>query len=92
LFHTKAYVEVPALRDETPASFIPDIMQSVIRSSIALCHRHKRNHLFLTSSLLAYEASVAGSLYSALQHPSTEIIVPVFPYRSPQREFPLNAA
>jgi hypothetical protein len=47
-------------------------------------NRCKRNHLLSTSSLLAYEASVANSLYSTLQHSSTEIFVPVFLYRSPQ--------
>jgi hypothetical protein len=67
-------------------------MQSEIRTPIALDHRYKRNYLLLTSSLLAYEASVADSRYSTLQHPSTGIFVPVFPYRSPQREFPLHAA
>ena len=72
----------------SPASFTPDVMQSEIRTPIALGHRYKRNYLFLTSSLLHYEASVADSLYSTLQQTSTGIIVPVFPYRSPQWKFP----
>ena len=58
-------------------SFTPDVMQSVIRPPIALGHRYKRNYLFLTS-LDNYEASVADSLYSTLQHSSTEIKSPFF--------------
>jgi hypothetical protein len=61
-----------------PASFTPDAMQSEIRSPIALGHRYKRKYLFLTSSLLAYEASVADSIYSAHQQTSTEIKSPFF--------------
>ena len=89
LFHTKACCW-------SLASFTPDVMQSEIIpitiGTIALGNRHKRNCLLLTSSILAYEASVAGSLYSTLQHTSTGIVVPVFPYRSPQRQFPISAA
>ena len=62
----------------SPVSFTPDVMQSEIRTPIALGHRYKRNYLFLTSSLLAYEASVADSLYSALQQTSSEIKSPFF--------------
>jgi hypothetical protein len=58
--------------------FTPDVVQSVIRSSIALAHSYKRKYLFLTSSLLAYEASVANSIYSTLQRSSTGIMFPFF--------------
>ena len=67
-------------------------MQAVIRSPLALGNRYKRNYLFSTSFLLAYEASVVDSLCSTHQRTSTGIVVPVFPYRSPPEEFPLPAA
>ena len=70
------------------ASFTPDVMQSVIRTPIALGNRHKRKYLLSTSFILAYEASVAGSRNSTHQHTSTEILVSVFPYRSPHWMFP----
>jgi hypothetical protein len=35
---------------------------------------------------------IGGSIYSALQCSPTAVIAAVFPYRSPQKEFPLNAA
>ena len=65
-----------------------------IRNQIIHCilNRCKRNHLLSTSSLLHYEASVAGSLYSAHQHAPERIIVRPFPYRSPQGMFPSLAA
>src|SRR5687768_9713142 len=53
-------------------------MQSAIRSSFALNNKYKRRYLLSTSSLLAYEASVADSLYSARQHSSTGIMFPFF--------------
>ena len=53
-------------------------MQSEIRTPIALGHRYKRNYLFLTSSLLHYEASVADSPCSAPQQSSSEIKSPFF--------------
>ena len=74
----KPMLMFPLWRDETPASFTPDVMQSEIRSPIALGHRYKRKYLFLTSSLLHYGASVAGSTYSAHQQTSTEIKSPFF--------------
>jgi len=51
-----------------------------ISNQIICCtyNRHKRKYLISTSSLLAYEASVATSLYSALWHASTRIFVLVF--------------
>ena len=60
------------------ASFTPDVVPAAIRTPLALYNRYKRDYLLSTSSILAYEASVADSLYSTLQHASTEIKSPFF--------------
>ena len=60
------------------ASFTPDVVPAAIRTPLVLYNRYKRDYLLSTSSILAYEASVADSLYSTLQHASTEIKSPFF--------------
>ncbi|MEJ7683604.1 MAG: hypothetical protein WKG06_38245 [Segetibacter sp.] len=55
-------------------------------------NRRKRTHLLSTSFVCLYEASIGGSIYSALQCAPTAVFAAVFPYRSPQKAFPLNAA
>ena len=82
----------PLWRDETPASFTPDVMQSVIRSPIAFLTDVNVTTCFQHRLFNITEASVAGSLYSAHQHAPERIIVRPFPYRSPQGMFPSLAA
>ena len=53
---------------------------------------YKRNYPVLTSSISAYEASVTGLLNSARQYSPARVEALAFPYRSPQREFPPDAA
>ena len=74
------------------ASFTPDIMPTVIRSSLALLTGTNVTACFQHLLFNITRRTVAGSLYSTLQLLSTGIVVPVFPYRSPPREFPLSAA
>jgi hypothetical protein len=82
--------------DNVPDTFTPDVMQTLIRLHSALpflraFHGHNRDYPFSTS-LSLNEASVGISLYSA---PFILTLVTHgyhFPYRSPQREFPPDAA
>ena len=74
------------------ASFAPDVMPTVIRSSLALLTGTNVTACFQHLLFNITRRTVAGSLYSTLQLLSTGISVPVFPYRSPPEEFPLPAA
>ena len=74
------------------ASFAPDVMPTVIRSSLALLTGTNVTACFQHLLFNITRRTVAGSLYSTLQLLSTGISVPVFPYRSPHRTFPFLAA
>ncbi len=82
----------PHWRDETPASFTPDAMQSVIRSSIALltdtnviiCFQHRLFYITRRQSLVQSIQLINTHL--------RESLFAFFPYRSPQGKFPLSAA
>jgi len=55
---------------------------------VTLCPGYSRNYPVLTSSLSAYEASVAGLLNSSRQYWPARVKALAFPYRSPQQPFP----
>jgi hypothetical protein len=83
--------------DNVPDTFTPDAMQTLIRLHSALpfffqaFHGHKRDYPFSTS-LSLNEASVGISLYSAPFTLTLATLSYHFPYRSPQQEFPPDAA
>jgi len=67
-------------------------VQPEIRAPVTLFPGYKRNYPVLTSSISAYEASVAGLFNSARQHLPARVNALAFPHRSPQQAFPPDAA